>query len=196
MDDLYTKGWKGGYAEGKADALRERENEERANLIPTEYQFEHEAQRRDYPGMQVRFVRMDSPFYEGIKWAVRWMGRCLTHDGEWEYEPQPSSRDDAFYARCRFDSLEEAVTLAAKAERWVNGVNINRDLHPPWSELENTDPCGVIESSPEPSGSADTLDSLVGLLRRGVEIMCNPDPLGLAQEGWINDVHDFIEANV
>ena len=95
------------------------------NLIPTEYQFEHEAGRRDYPGMQVRLVRMDSPFYEGIKWAVRWMGRCLTHDGEWEYEPQPSSRDDAFYARCRFDSLEKAMTLAAKAERWVNGVNIN-----------------------------------------------------------------------
>jgi len=44
--------------------------------------------------------------------------------------------------------------------------------------------------------NAVSVNRLVDLLRRGVEIMCNPDPLGLAQEGWINDVHDFIEANV
>jgi len=44
--------------------------------------------------------------------------------------------------------------------------------------------------------SLDTVDGLVGLLRRGVEIMCNPDPLGLAQEGWINEANEFIEANI
>lgn len=101
---------------------------ESMKLTPVEYQFEWEVGRADYPGMEVRIVRMESPFYEGIKWAVRWLGNCLDHDGEWELEPQPSSRDDEFYARCRFDTLEEAVAMAAKAERRVNGVNINEGL--------------------------------------------------------------------
>lgn len=53
---------------------------------------------------------MNSPFYEGDTYAVR-DGRsgCLNKKGEWEYEPMPSSRDDAFYARCRFPSFEAAI---------------------------------------------------------------------------------------
>jgi len=45
------------------------------------------------------------------KWAVRKLGACLNHDGEWEYEPMPSSRDDAFLHRCRFTlaAAEDAV---------------------------------------------------------------------------------------
>lgn len=42
------------------------------------------------------------------KWAVRRLGDCLNKNGEWEWEPNPSSRDDEFLARCRFDSPEEA----------------------------------------------------------------------------------------
>lgn len=42
------------------------------------------------------------------KWAVRRLGECLNKQGEWEYEPMPSSRDDEFLTRCRFDSAEEA----------------------------------------------------------------------------------------
>lgn len=53
-----------------------------------------------------------SPFYEGVRFAVRWMGRCLTREVEWEFEPQPSSRDEAFYERCRFMSFEEAAGAA------------------------------------------------------------------------------------
>ena len=52
---------------------------------------------------------MNSPFYAGEKWCVRRRGDCLNHDAEWEWEPMPSSRDDDFYARCRFDTLAEAV---------------------------------------------------------------------------------------
>lgn len=33
--------------------------------------------------------------------------------GEWEYEPLPSSRDDAFLARCRYD-LETALRIAGR----------------------------------------------------------------------------------
>src|SRR5574337_49177 len=42
------------------------------------------------------------------KWAVRRGGACMNIDGEFEYEPMPSSRDNAFLARCRFDSAESA----------------------------------------------------------------------------------------
>ena len=47
-----------------------------------------------------------------VVWAVRHQGNCLNKQGEWEYEPQPSSRDEAFFARCRFDSAEAAIQAA------------------------------------------------------------------------------------
>ena len=50
-----------------------------------------------------------------IKWAVRHMGNCLNKDGEWEYEPQGSSRDDKFIARCRFASSMQAARAAVAA---------------------------------------------------------------------------------
>jgi len=48
-------------------------------------------------------------------WKVARNGDCLNKSGEWEYEPMPSSRDDEFLARCRFDSPEEAIAAAMKA---------------------------------------------------------------------------------
>lgn len=42
------------------------------------------------------------------KWAVRSGGQCFNKQGEWEYEPLPSSRDDEFLERCRFNSFIEA----------------------------------------------------------------------------------------
>lgn len=45
----------------------------------------------------------------GATWAVRnRFCECLNHQGEWELEPLPSSRDDAFLARCRFPTPEAA----------------------------------------------------------------------------------------
>jgi hypothetical protein len=41
-------------------------------------------------------------------WAVRYMGEVLNKRGEWEYEPLPSNRDDAFRERCRFATPAEA----------------------------------------------------------------------------------------
>lgn len=49
------------------------------------------------------------------KWAVRRHGDCLDRSGQWEYEPLPSSRDDDFLARCRFDSASEAIAAAVEA---------------------------------------------------------------------------------
>ncbi len=56
------------------------------------------------------------------KWAVRCRGLCMDHDGEFEWEPMPSNRDDAFFARCRFRSAEEAY------ETWVLTQTANASL--------------------------------------------------------------------
>jgi hypothetical protein len=50
-----------------------------------------------------------------VLWVVRANGRCLNKSGEWEWEPMPSSRDDEFLARCRFDSAVAARAALAKA---------------------------------------------------------------------------------
>lgn len=45
------------------------------------------------------------------KWAIREQGACLNRFGNWELEPQPSSRTDAFLRRCRFDSPQDALIV-------------------------------------------------------------------------------------
>lgn len=57
----------------------------------------------------------------GKGWAVCWMGDVLNSEGTFEYEPRPSSRDDDFYDRCRFDE-EKAKRLALVA---VDQLQIN-----------------------------------------------------------------------
>jgi hypothetical protein len=47
-------------------------------------------------------------------WAVKNFACVLNADGLWEWEPQPSSRDDDFISRTRF-SLDEAFTRARSA---------------------------------------------------------------------------------
>ena len=85
----------------------------RPEAVPHEWEPVEWQRRSRKPGdiddLSVHLMR--SPFYEGTKYAVRQHGRCLNKSGEWEYEPMPSSRDDEFYARCRFDSFEDAVKL-------------------------------------------------------------------------------------
>lgn len=55
-------------------------------------------------------------FVAGVphKWAIREGGNRLAKDGSWEYEPNPSSRDEAFYERTLFNSAEEAEAFATK----------------------------------------------------------------------------------
>lgn len=48
-------------------------------------------------------------------WKVSHYGGTLNKDGRWEVEPQPSSRDDEYYARCRYDTYEEAEAAAKAA---------------------------------------------------------------------------------
>ena len=45
------------------------------------------------------------------RWAIRDSSRgCFNKQGDWEYEPGGSSRDDAFFNRCRWNSAIEAAT--------------------------------------------------------------------------------------
>lgn len=43
------------------------------------------------------------------RWAIRKGGSCLAKDGNWEFEPLPSSRSEAFFMRCRYATLESAL---------------------------------------------------------------------------------------
>ena len=43
------------------------------------------------------------------RFVVIQQGEVLAKDGRWEWEPQPSSRTDAFVERTRFDSLNAAI---------------------------------------------------------------------------------------
>lgn len=55
-------------------------------------------------------------------WAVKRWSDCLGRDGEWDYEPNPSSRTDEWIAGHRFP-LDETLELAKAAapQVTVNG---------------------------------------------------------------------------
>lgn len=63
-------------------------------------------------GTLERVARRDGSF----QWAIRRNGACLNREGDWEWEPRPSERDDAFFDRCRFDTPEEAYACWARFE--------------------------------------------------------------------------------
>lgn len=50
------------------------------------------------------------------KWAIYKRSWVLSRDGEWEFEPLPSGRDDAFIARCRFDTPQEALAIYRRTQ--------------------------------------------------------------------------------
>ena len=60
---------------------------------------------------------------DSVKWIVKMHEWCLGTDGEFHYEPLPSSRTDEFIALTRFDSKEEAY------EAWVNLVKKEKPLY-------------------------------------------------------------------
>lgn len=43
------------------------------------------------------------------KWAIVQHGMTLNKDGQWEYEPQPSSRDEDYLQRNRYDGADAAL---------------------------------------------------------------------------------------
>jgi hypothetical protein len=45
-------------------------------------------------------------------WAIIGDSCCLNRDGEWEYEPAPSSRSEDFFARTRWPNARTAIAAA------------------------------------------------------------------------------------
>lgn len=58
----------------------------------------------DTPGVERVYIERRSAH----TWSICRAGLCLAQDGEWEYEPSPSSRSEEFIQSTRFDSLESA----------------------------------------------------------------------------------------
>ena len=79
------------------------------DLIPTVMEFQDEFNDFSNLGTGTKFHKMNSPFYGGEKWAVRKLSMVLNKNNEWEIEPIPSERNKAFYERCRFDYIEDAL---------------------------------------------------------------------------------------
>lgn len=56
----------------------------------------------------------------GGKWCVTSFGDVLNIEGEWEYEPAPSGRDEAFLERTRFDRATALRLAKEKANEQAN----------------------------------------------------------------------------
>lgn len=81
------------------------------DLEPIQYQLEHD------DGYSICVTIDLCHGMNGVKrWAIRDGRYCLNKDGEWEFEPMPSSRDDAFYKRCRWNTAEKALAFWRKGK--------------------------------------------------------------------------------
>lgn len=69
-----------------------------------------------------RITRRSSAEDEQEAWAVLLGGMCLSKSGTYSYEPQPSSRTDAWLAQHRFGSAQEAMIAARKAQEKQEGA--------------------------------------------------------------------------
>jgi len=83
------------------------------NWIPVVWEQEGK-QDIKHPHVPVQIHRMESPFYYGIRYAVRNGNMCLSTDLEWDFEPSPSNREAEFYEKYRFKSFEDAIIACSK----------------------------------------------------------------------------------
>lgn len=65
------------------------------------------------------------------KYSIKWNSYVLNKNNELEFEPFPSSRDDDYLERCRFNTFDEAKAALEKAIKAglfsVNGYQLNMD---------------------------------------------------------------------
>ena len=65
-------------------------------------------------GDEIRLERRDG--FSGRRWTVAQRGYVLNKNGEWEWEPQPSSRTDEWLETVRWSTPEEACAALAKVK--------------------------------------------------------------------------------
>ena len=51
-----------------------------------------------------------------VRYAVMKDDCCLNKQGGWEVERSPSNRDDNYYDRCRWETLEDAIRACETCE--------------------------------------------------------------------------------
>lgn len=85
------------------------------DLEPIVYQLEFD----EYNGICVT-LDLTRGMNGAVRWAIREGRACLNKKGEWEHEPMPSSRTDAFFNRCRWNSAEAAIKF------WRDGQHTSR----------------------------------------------------------------------
>jgi hypothetical protein len=87
------------------------------DAVPTTLRLYGEPEQYNLVELQRRDQR------EGVvRWSINLRGYCLNQrTQDWEWEPQPSSREDEFLRDCRFESAEAAFAAwrAARAHGLV-----------------------------------------------------------------------------
>lgn len=80
-------------------------------LTPVKYQYNARELATEGSALYIEFF--------GSGWGIvrERNGSVLNRNFEWEYQPQPSSRTEDFYRRCRYESVDEAVQ---HIERYLN----------------------------------------------------------------------------
>ncbi len=79
----------------------------------------------------------------GDLWAVTQRGQCMERSGEWQWEPNPSSRDEDYFAMARYDR-DTALAIAGAIER---ARGIRRVVNLPeseWQALQALDKAAVM----------------------------------------------------
>ena len=87
-----------------------------AGMRPVAWELAPAARAQGLTASAVRLEEVDQPG-GSVRYAIRQGGNCLGSDGQWEWEPQPSSRDAEFMARCRFSTTDEALAAWRLAPR-------------------------------------------------------------------------------
>lgn len=82
--------------------------------VSTSWEWNRDLMPRGYESIES--VRIDAVHGRGgiTRYAVRQSGACMDANGEWEFEPMPSSRDDEWLNRFRFDTWEAAARAVEK----------------------------------------------------------------------------------
>lgn len=68
--------------------------------------------REEWMTMEIHAVKFGSNGVTPNLWCIRELSMVLAKDGEWEWEPRPSMRDDDFIKRTRFTTAIEAAEFA------------------------------------------------------------------------------------
>jgi hypothetical protein len=85
-----------------------------SHIIPVAWQHDTEPDTLRLRMSEMVPIRLERTVgFDGVVYAIRQGGCCLNKKGEWEFEPIPSSRTDAFLKRCRWKDFEKAYAVFA-----------------------------------------------------------------------------------